>query len=256
MKKNKKNNRKRPFNRRNDQNIIQRKPLMGIDRNRMLVRAYGPVFQNQLNFLSPWLEVPMRYADSFNQTIGAGGTFDYVFRANSVRDPDFTSIGHQPLGFDQMTPEYNKYRVDRLDWFITLPSVTVNYVAAVVLVNGNTALTNVGTAVEFPSGRFQSVGFNGGKSAIFTGHKSLPAFSGRSDLAYNIDNTTGAQVGNDPIEIMNLHVVIFNPNLVGITVTISASLKYRTVFYDPINPAPSFSEHTNGGFLIPKLIKN
>jgi hypothetical protein len=41
----------------------------GIDRNSTLVKTYGVVRQNKLNFLPPWLESPMRYADKFNLTI-------------------------------------------------------------------------------------------------------------------------------------------------------------------------------------------
>jgi len=35
----------------------------------------------------------------------------YIFRANSLFDPDFTGTGAQPLGFDQMAAMYNRYTV-------------------------------------------------------------------------------------------------------------------------------------------------
>lgn len=35
----------------------------------------------------------------------------YVWRANSIFDPDFTGIGHQPLGHDEWQKYYNKYVV-------------------------------------------------------------------------------------------------------------------------------------------------
>lgn len=35
----------------------------------------------------------------------------YSFRANSAFDPDYTGIGHQPLGFDQMMALYARYEV-------------------------------------------------------------------------------------------------------------------------------------------------
>jgi len=41
----------------------------------------------------------------------AGNTRGWVFRANSLFDPDFTGFGHQPLYHDQMTPNYEKYQV-------------------------------------------------------------------------------------------------------------------------------------------------
>jgi len=33
------------------------------------------------------------------------------YRGNGMYDPDYTNVGHQPLGFDQWTQFYNKYRV-------------------------------------------------------------------------------------------------------------------------------------------------
>lgn len=46
---------------------------------------------------------------SINPPIGGIGS--YVFRANSLFDPDFTGTGHQPLGFDQMMAFYNHFVV-------------------------------------------------------------------------------------------------------------------------------------------------
>jgi len=41
---------------------------------------------------------------------GVFGT-EYVFRLNSLFDPDLTSTGHQPFGFDQLALFYGSYRV-------------------------------------------------------------------------------------------------------------------------------------------------
>lgn len=35
----------------------------------------------------------------------------YSFRANSLYDPNYSGVGHQPLGFDQIMPFYNHYTV-------------------------------------------------------------------------------------------------------------------------------------------------
>lgn len=41
----------------------------------------------------------------------AGLAANWTFRANGMYDPDYTGTGHQPLGFDQMMPFYQKYTV-------------------------------------------------------------------------------------------------------------------------------------------------
>jgi len=35
----------------------------------------------------------------------------HLFRANSIFDPDFTGVGHQPLSHDQYALRYSQYRV-------------------------------------------------------------------------------------------------------------------------------------------------
>lgn len=55
--------------------------------------------------------VKLRYCDHFDLDPNGAASVEYVFRANSVFDPDRTSTGHQPLGFDQWFPFYRKYCV-------------------------------------------------------------------------------------------------------------------------------------------------
>lgn len=44
--------------------------------------------------------------------VNPGGQFaSYVFRGNSLFDPDFTGTGHQPYGFDQWNNFYERYTV-------------------------------------------------------------------------------------------------------------------------------------------------
>lgn len=59
-----------------------------------------------------------RYVDQFVLTTqavtGAMGN-EVAFRLNSLYDPDFTFTGHQPSGFDQMSPLYARYQVYKVD---------------------------------------------------------------------------------------------------------------------------------------------
>lgn len=48
-------------------------------------------------------------AISINPTVGSSNA--YVFRCNDLYDPNFTGVGHQPTGFDQMMALYNKFVV-------------------------------------------------------------------------------------------------------------------------------------------------
>jgi len=56
----------------------------------------------------------LRYTD-FRAVVAAGNQAIYVYRLNSVFDPDFTGAGAQPSGFDQLAALYGRYRVMAVD---------------------------------------------------------------------------------------------------------------------------------------------
>lgn len=53
----------------------------------------------------------MRYNDVIQLSSTSGVLATHYFRANSLYDPDYTSAGHQPMGFDTMATMYNHYTV-------------------------------------------------------------------------------------------------------------------------------------------------
>lgn len=58
--------------------------------------------------------VTLKFAREFTLNPGIGGaSVEYVFRANSVYDPDYTGVGGQPYGHDQWASIYAAYCVIR-----------------------------------------------------------------------------------------------------------------------------------------------
>lgn len=57
------------------------------------------------------MKVRLKYVDEYVMTSTAGAVANQAFRMNSVFDPDFTGVGHQPYGFDQYASLYNVYTV-------------------------------------------------------------------------------------------------------------------------------------------------
>jgi len=53
----------------------------------------------------------LTYVEQFAIDAIADTTSVYTFRANSLYDPNVTSTGHQPMGFDEMCNYYNKFTV-------------------------------------------------------------------------------------------------------------------------------------------------
>jgi len=60
----------------------------------------------------------LRYVDNMvlyaDNLTGLSGT-EIPYRLNSLFDPFFNAGGHQPLGFDQLTPIYQRYKVYKVD---------------------------------------------------------------------------------------------------------------------------------------------
>lgn len=64
-----------------------------------------------LNGFPSKLKVRHRFVESFVLNPTTSGVAYYNFRANSLQDPDLTGFGHQPMGYDQISPHYDHYTV-------------------------------------------------------------------------------------------------------------------------------------------------
>ena len=75
-------------------------------------RATAPVRSLMKSPMPRRYMTKLRYADTgLTVNPGIGTVATYTFRANSLFDPDYTSTGHQPRGFDQLMPLFNHYTV-------------------------------------------------------------------------------------------------------------------------------------------------
>jgi len=96
------------------------KPKPKVAKTVQLIRALAPqrsYASRSLNVLSrpPVIAVKHRSKLLYNETVsiaptGAASTA-YVYSANGLFDPNITSTGHQPMGFDQLMLLYEHYTV-------------------------------------------------------------------------------------------------------------------------------------------------
>lgn len=69
----------------------------------------------------------LKYASSFLLTCATLGTSStYVWRMNSLFDPDFTGGGHQPYMFDQISSLYTYYNVTSCSVLLQMTPVTTS----------------------------------------------------------------------------------------------------------------------------------
>lgn len=92
---------------------------------RSTARLYAP--QRISKSLSPFPNtkfVRHKYVDSitFPGGIGAGSPASYQFRANSMFDPDYSGVGHQPMFRDEMAAQYQYYTVVSSYIKVTFPA--------------------------------------------------------------------------------------------------------------------------------------
>lgn len=206
--------------------------------HREITKALGRPIPAFTGPLQQWIPIKLQYSELLTLTISGGSSSDYSFNMNSLFDPNRTGTGHQPRGFDQLTPLYNRYCIDRCTWDIEIPSIvnTMNY--AVVPANGITIITDVSDAAERRFSNQRAVGA-GAPSAVFRGSCNLPNFLGRSLFSYHTDDLTAAIVSASPNEVLELHIVATNPGIVSATVTYIVKLTYRGIMRDFIVPVPS-----------------
>jgi hypothetical protein len=203
-----------------------------------ILQAYGPQM-NSTSFQPRWMKCDMKYCDQFLVTIAAGTVSDQIYRANSLFDPDRTGVGHQPRGFDQLTPLYNRYRVDALRWDVRFMDAPSGYNCCVIPVNGAqtyTTITDVGESSLVSPIKTQGTGATG---INFTGRIPLYQLQGRSEVAYHTDDATAAQTTTSPIETIDFHVVIQNFNLAAVPINYVVTLVYESIFFDQIIPGQS-----------------
>lgn len=80
-------------------------PTRGLSNAQAELRTQTPLFPVSVTRKLPYYEAQIGL-------VGTGGVIQqYVFSANGVYDPNITSTGHQPLGFDTMMLYYEQYTV-------------------------------------------------------------------------------------------------------------------------------------------------
>ncbi len=176
--------------------------------------------------------VRLRYVQHVSVNPASGLAADYVFRANSIHDPNFTGGGHQPYGHDTLELLYDRYMV--VGSKITAEFVstgtspaTTDAVVGISLEDDSVTNTLTHHWMEQPKSNWKMIGpSDGGKgSAKLTKTFGLKKFFGVVNPA-DVPTRFGAQFGSNPSETAWYHLMVapVNPTddtqLVNIMVTV------------------------------------
>lgn len=183
------------------------------------------------------ITVPLNY-HSYGR-FSAAYSGNQIFSLNSAYDPDYSSAGHQPLGFDQWSAFFNRYRVEKVHVEVDFvnSSTISNTDALLVANNSNSAISTQST-------------FFAGCEAPFSCNKLLPMTGNMNswrvrrtyDIAQILGVTRDRYIANadysattsaSPAEGVFLHLVLqdvlFNNN---IDATYKIKITYVTTFFD------------------------
>jgi len=165
----------------------------------------------------------------------------YRYAVNGLYDPDVTSAGHQPLGFDTMMTYYEQYTVIASKITVTFVNSTagVGMRVAVSLNPSNANYTNTSDIVEngLLATRMICGSTGGGMHQLATLNMGcdIPKYFGRNPGKGILDdvNLFGTNAGN-PTELGYFVVTCWDAtNTTTCTVGFDAIIEYDAYFWEP-----------------------
>lgn len=182
----------------------------------------------------------LKYTENFTMPTAVGGIQTYSFNLNSLFKPNRVATGHQPYGYDQLTPIYNRYRVISCSYVVKAISSTQTVNVCVLPANQVVLPGFAGAAMESPRARFITQN-PGGSMKTIVGRTYIPSLMGRNKAQYMADDNYQAQVSNSPAElaILNIFTQGINDSAVDPACLLSITLHYTAEFFDVIQQSPS-----------------
>jgi hypothetical protein len=177
----------------------------------------------------------------YNDSVAVSGTFTaggQVWGLNCLYDPNITSTGTQPMGFDQMMAFFEHYTVTSCRIKMTLQNQTAGANAQVwIRVDGDvTLVTDVYRLGELGMTTTLILAPFGVAGAIAVVEKtiSIGSFMSVRDLLEEFEMR--GTIAANPAEAVYLHTMIANPNG-GTTVTVMTyvTMEFKAVFTEPRN---------------------
>lgn len=180
----------------------------------------------------------MHYLTTADLNPGIGGAgASYVFRLSSLFDPDFTGVGHQPLGFDQISPLFERYQVWKVDFHVEFTNRDNGNPMRVGYRVSDQSTTSVDPLVNIENGNCEwaLLGTSDGMGTkCFEGSVNVADVHGISYKQYMANDDYGAAVTTNPVE--EAYMILFADGLgvdTGAT-AFSVHLVYHAKFMGPV----------------------
>jgi hypothetical protein len=183
----------------------------------------------------------LRYNTQLTLTAPSTATItNYQFRLNSLYDPDLTSTGHQPMGYDQLTALYNQWVVTRCRVMVngimlSDPAYTAGSAGILAMygvANDSSVPTTPSQLIENHQPSYSTVsGFQNYArlSRVF----DLPRMFGLTQTQYTADDTFYGQISANPSKNAYLNLAYFTlglPNCLSATFRVDVTIEFEAYF--------------------------
>lgn len=196
----------------------------------------------QISAVPDRMFVKLKYSTNLNFAETALPLTGHVFRMNSLNDPDFTGTGKQPLGFDQWSAFYKRYRV-------TAAKITVRAwngeaaepcIISLIPSKESTLLNDLSEIAEAPYARKKLLGASGGlSSGVVSNYMTIAKLGGLKSIQYE-NGFTGATTTNPVSEYFwQVYASVVRASGVDIDVDLQVDIIYYAEMYDRIPLAGS-----------------
>lgn len=189
--------------------------------------------------------LPYVEQNSFSTTLGSRGYYSYIL--NSCYDPNHTGAGHQPLGFDQMTPIFGRYCVIGAQIKVTFWSKDTDELLGVGihLSEMSTPPSNITQLIEQGAVTYRMISPTGGTynngvpQTIMYLNCSPKKFCKVASLLDN--NDFNSSTGSNPVRPIYAHLIVFQPDggATSATVGFQIDMRQTVVFNTPTNVTQS-----------------
>lgn len=176
----------------------------------------------------------------------------YVFKLNSLHDPDATGVGHQPYGRDQWAAFYNKYYVYKTYCEVWINNTNLDVISSGTwaLYRSKSILGDISPVANQPYAvlerlkapatfarmkRSTAAGTAGPNS--WTRLKGMFKTRSVGDGRFELEDLTGGlNSSSDPIETRGIHLLGIFPQAGATTVSnyIQVRLKQYCILFDPV----------------------
>lgn len=213
---------------------IKRKSTRKYGKRKSKVMSGGP--------LSLTMRSKMRYNEQITITPVTGLVGSYIFRTNSLTDPNLTGVGHQPRGYDQLMSLYDHYTVIGAKitarFFISSTQPTV---VGITVKDDSVGLTDPEDYMESRVLKTRSIGARGASQSICT----TLSMSINPNRFLGIRNPMSSAlvrgaISASPVESAYFHLFAFDPT--GDTpgaVSVDVTIDFTAVLTEPQQPTKS-----------------